>query len=342
MVSIKDVAARAGVSTATVSRALNDGGRASASTRQKVRQAASELGYVASALGSGLATGRTRNIGVIVPLIDRWFYAQVVSGIAATLQDLGYDLALYNTAIQPEQEERIFHDYIYRRQVDAVISVSLQLTTRDVEFLRSLGRPAVGIGFALAGLATVGVDDEAMARTATGHLTGLGHRRIAYIGTGPNDQSYSPLNGRLTGFRAALNTAGITPRPEWILESDFTVLDAAQKVTALLASPERPSAVFCASDEIAIGGVLGASQLGLRIPEDVSFIGIDGHEIGEALGLTTIDQQPAHQGSLAAQLLLDSLDSAAQNPQTLSPEHHLVPGTLRLRRSTRAISADLA
>ncbi|WP_026531369.1 LacI family DNA-binding transcriptional regulator [Haematomicrobium sanguinis] len=337
MAGIKDVAAAAGVSTATVSRALTPGGRVSATTRERVETAATRLGYVASSLGAGLATGRTRNIGVIVPLIDRWFYSQVVGGIAVTLQDLGYDLTLYNTALKAGQDERIFHDYLYRRQVDAVISVSMQLKEQDASFLRSVGRPAVGIGFSLEGLSTVGVDDYAMAHQATTHLTGLGHRDIAHVSGGRVvAENYSLIGQRQRGFADALAETGTGVNASWVVESDFTIADARAKISALLGSGRRPTAVFCDSDEMAIGGMLAASQLGLRVQEDVSFIGIDGHELGEAMGLTTISQAPGEQGRIAAQTLLRSL-SPESTADDLRAGHQLVESSLVVRSSTRRL-----
>ncbi|WP_298458004.1 LacI family DNA-binding transcriptional regulator [uncultured Cellulomonas sp.] len=332
MASIRDVAALAKVSTATASRALSGRGPVSPATRERVLRASAELGFVPSANAAGLASGRSRNIGVIVPGVDRWFFAKVVRGISEELLDQGYDLSLYTTGGSHDHQEKVLQDYLLRQRLDAVVPVALELTTRERERLVAIGRPIVGVGGAMPGTLTVGIDQEAAGALATGHLTGLGHRHIAHLTAGKDPHRDFGLTGtRQGGFERAMAQAGLVVRPEWVITSDFTLNDAYARAKALLAAPERPTAVFAASDEMAVGTILAARDLGLRVPDDLSVVGIDGHELGDVVGLTTVAQFPERQGARAAARLLQQLahDGAPDEPQ-----HETVATDFVVRSST--------
>ena len=335
MTSIKDVARSVGVSTATVSRALRGLPRVSDETRDRVLAAAAELDYVASPNAAGLASGRTRSVGVIVPFVTRWFYAGVVQGAEELLREAGYDLLLYNLGGSQEARQRIFRGDLLRKRVDAVLVLSLTPTDAEVASLGRLNRPVAVVGASVPGWGSVRIDDQATARIAMQHLLALGHRRIAYIGGSLTDQLdfAAPLD-RLTGYREALRGAGVRADPRLEMVGDFTVRGGLAAMTTLLASHPRPTAVFAASDEMAIGAVHAARSAGLRVPEDLSVIGVDDHEMAEFFELSTV-AQPVHlQGRLAAGLLLDALADRraagpAQEPQALT-----VPTRLIVRATT--------
>lgn len=275
---------------------------------------------MASYHASSLASGRSRNIGVVLPYVDRWFFATVLDGIASTLTAAGYDAALYN--LQGENfRESVLTDFLLRKRLDAAAVVSLRLTPGETEQLFSAGIPLVGIGGSLEGAPTISVDDLNAGLRATNHLIQLGHCRIAFIGGPPEaGRSFPMSSDRRRGFERAMSTAGLPIHERDQLVSDFTFLGAYQQVKNLLAEPEqRPTAVFAATDEMAAGAILAARDLGLEIPRDLSVIGIDAHPLGEAFGLTTIDQQAHHQGTRAAQLLLRQL---AGEPVTAGHELH--------------------
>ena len=164
MVSIDEVAREAGVSTATVSRALSGRGNVSDPTRARVEAAAKSLGYVVSASASSLASGRTRNIGVLVPFLDRWFFSTVLSGTATALQRLGYDITLYNLTADPSQRREIFDTFLRRQRVDGVIAVSIELGKDETDRLIELDLPVIAIGGPNPRLTTLTVDDVAVAR----------------------------------------------------------------------------------------------------------------------------------------------------------------------------------
>lgn len=311
MVSIDEVARAAGVSTATVSRALSGRGHVSDNTRARVADAAKSLGYVVSASASSLASGRTRNIGVLVPFLDRWFFSTVLSGIATALQRRGYDITLYNLTADRSQRHEIFETFLRRQRVDGVIAISIELGHEETERLRELDLPVIAIGGPNPSLTTLTVDDVAVARLATEHLVALGHRDIAHIGASPEfDIDFHIPTHRRQGFELALADAGIPARPSLYEPADFTIEGGFRAAKQLLGRPgERPTAIFAASDEMAIGALLAARELGYRVPEDLSVVGIDGHELGEFFRLTTVDQFPLRQGERAADAILAALDA---------------------------------
>jgi LacI family repressor for deo operon, udp, cdd, tsx, nupC, and nupG len=313
---INEVALLAGVSTATVSRALSGNGHVSASTKSRVKAAAFELGYVVSSNASSLATGRTKNIGVVIPFLNRWFFSSVVEGAEQSLLSHGYDLTLYNLSGSGDERRSVFEHFLLRKRVDAVIAVSLELSANEVASLLDMNKPIVGVGGPLPGVQTLSIDDVRVARLATEHLLSLGHRAIAHIG-GNDDVEldfHLPTNRRV-GYEAALGASGIPVDPELFAEADFTLQGGYRAAKQLLGNPrKRPTAVFAASDEMAIGTILAARDLGLNVPNDVSVIGVDDHELAEFFGLSTVAQYPAEQGRRAVEILMDQLHPARRTP----------------------------
>jgi len=332
MTGIKDVAERAGLSVATVSRALSGKGNVSPTSRARARAAAAELGFVLSYHASSLASGRTHNVGLVVPSVHRWFFSAVIEGASAALLEAGYDLTLYNIGENPAHRNSVFNDFLLRKRVDAVIAVSLELSESEIQQLHAMHRPIVGIGGPLPGASTIRINDAGIAMQATNHLLGLGHTKIAHItGNDAYDQDFQLPGTRRGGFEKAMNDAGCPVRPEWIVAADFTIAGAYAAARQLLASaPDRPTAVFAASDEMAIGTILAARDFGLRIPEDLSVMGIDGHDLGNVLGLTTIDQDAKGQGALAVRTLLGAIN----NGLVLEPADAEHPTKLVVRTST--------
>ncbi len=339
VMTIQQVAALAGVSTATVSRALAGKKTVSTATRLRVEAAAKELGYVVSSAASSLASGRTRNIGVVMPFLDAWFYMRVLNGAHQALYDAGYDLTLYHldaASTEPGGEDnprrsRLFDEFLRRQRVDGFIAVSLELTEAELDSLHAIGKPAVGIGGPLRGALTLSIDDAAVARLATDHLLSLGHRHIAHIGGDPMlDLDFHLPSHRRGGYEEALRTHGIEPDPLLVRVADFTITGGYRATLQLLGDPRvAPTAIFAASDEMAMGAIMAARDLGKRVPEDLSIVGIDGHELGDFFGLTTVSQFPETQGRLAAQAVLEALETGS------TPAHHIaLPFELVVRRST--------
>lgn len=335
MADIGDVARHAGVSIATVSRALN-GKSASPQTRQRVLAAAKELGYVVSSSASSLASGRTRNIGFMVPFIDRWFFTSVLTGIERVLLERGYDVTLYDLQGIDEQRAKIFDNSLRRAGIDGLIAASIELAPQEIRTLQYLGKPVVSIGGIISGASTIDVDNLSLAHLATEHLISLGHTRIAHIGsTNTLGSAFRLGDTRYDGWRSALQAAGLHADPALFREADFDIPSGYVATKSLLAH-DRPTAIMAASDEIAIGSILAARDLGLDIPQDLSVIGIDNHQLADFFGLTTIAQFPDRQGRQAAELMLAMIDEPATETQ-----HRTIETEFVVRSSTAKPDARL-
>lgn len=303
MASIDEVARVAGVSIATVSRALNGRGDVSSRTRERVIRAANHLGYVPSASASGLATGKMWNVGVLLSLPDRWFFSTVVAAISNRLLGHGYDITLYNLTDDPAQRRTIFERSLRRGRIDALIVLSAWLTPDEQAELLTLPLPLVAVG-QHPQLQALTIDDYAVGRLATEHLLSLGHRRIAHIGWTEDRQFHMPTL-RHNGWEDALRDAGVSPSDELFVEADFTLEGGRRAARELFGRPGlNPTAIFAASDEMAVGALEAVRELGLDVPRDISIVGVDGHELSAFLDLTTIDQFPRRQGERAAEAAL--------------------------------------
>ncbi|GAB6985137.1 LacI family DNA-binding transcriptional regulator [Nocardioides pyridinolyticus] len=330
MTGIKDVAREVEMSTATVSRALRGLPGVSEETRGRVMETARRLGYVPSPSAAGLASGQTRTVAVIVPWVTRWFFAAVVHGAEEVLRRAGYDLLLYNLAGDESARHRVFETSLLTKRVDAVLVLSLKPSPDELARLDKLGRPVTIVGADVPGWATVRIDDEAAARCATSHLAGLGHQRIAYVGGAVDGVlDFTAPAARVAGYRGALAEAGLDHDPTLEADGEFSAAGASRAGLALLDRPDRPTAIFAASDEMAIGVIRAARELGLRVPEDVSVIGIDDHEMAEFFDLTTVAQPVHEQGRVAAQQVLAGLSG-----KQWVPEQVVLPTRLVVRRTT--------
>jgi DNA-binding LacI/PurR family transcriptional regulator len=325
---IEDVARVAGVSTATVSRALRGLPGVAPSTRDQVLRAAHELGYVASPSAASLATGRTRTVGIISPWVNHWFYAEVIEGAEQALREHGFDALLHTFDMERERPRRRLDPGALRRRVDGVIVVGGPLVTDEVRAVEDLGVPVVFVGSGAPGHVLVRLDDERTAREATQHLLDLGHRVVGHV-TGPvvDDGPTAPSWWRRLGWARALADAGFTAEGDLEVDGRYDVDGGRASTHTLLARRPDVTAVFAASDEMAMGVVLAARDLGLRVPEDLSVVGVDGHALGELVGLTTMAQPAVRQGGAAVRLLLDRVAGQPLGPGDVVFETHLVVRT---------------
>ncbi|WP_174705258.1 LacI family DNA-binding transcriptional regulator [Arthrobacter pityocampae] len=309
MTSIDDVAASLGVSTATVSRALRGLPGVAEDTRARVTSAAKRLGYVPSSAASGLASGRTMAMGVLVPVIDRWYFSAVLEGVDRQLRAAGYDLILFSLGGAGVNRDRVFHRSILRKRIDALLVMCMHLTEEERTAVQELDYPNIVVGGAVEGVRHVGIDDARAVRDAVEHLIGLGHTRIAHMrGGGSFDIDFEVPRLREQAFQQTMTDHGLSVREDWSAFGDFRFATSRASALELLADPaDRPTAVFCSSDEMAFGVLKAAAELGVSVPGELSVIGIDDHEFSEPMGLTTIRQDPEDQGAFAADLLLGEL-----------------------------------
>lgn len=334
---IDDVARAAGVSTATVSRALRGLPNVSAETRERVRLAALRLGYVATPSAASLASGRMRTIGLLTPWVNRWFFANVIDGAERTLREVGFDALLYTFDITREEPRRAVDPGVLRRRVDATLVVGLPLRDGEVQALESLGRPLGFVGTGREDHLTVRLDDHAAGVQATQHLVDLGHRAIGHVSGTPDErQSWSPAGARRAGWVEVLTGSGSPPHPGWEVNGNFDVPGGRASTHTLLDAHPEITAVFAASDEMAMGAILAARDRGLRVPEDLSVIGIDGHDLGELVGLTTVSQDAFAQGAQATALLLELIAGGQTPMQVIHPTRMVTRGSTGPRRPAPA------
>jgi DNA-binding LacI/PurR family transcriptional regulator len=336
MAGIAEVASAAGVSKSTASRALTGAGYVSAATRQRVRDAAAALGYVPTTSAVSLVTGRTQTVGVVMPSLDRWFFAQVLEGIQDALLERRYDLALYGAPPESAARREMFEHFLARKRFDGLIAVGIEPNARELERLVAFGKPVVAVGGYDIGTNAVSIDDEAAARIATDHLIGLGHRDIVFLGGDPDGRRTSFGDGRrLGGYRAAMHDAGLEASARHV-QSEVTMPGGYGAAVELLGDRRtRPTAIVGVCDEVAVGTIIAARRLGIRVPERLSVVGIDDHAYADMFSLTTLQQRPHQQGRAAVQLLMWQLD----DPD--APTHRLYESSpLVVRNSTAPVDDE--
>jgi LacI family transcriptional regulator len=327
-ITISDVARISGVSESTVSRVLNGTARVADAKRRAVERAIETLGFQPNAFARGLATGRSRAVGVVTQAIDSPFYGEGMRGIERTLHDNGYTPIFMSGHWNSDDEERCIRELIQRR-VDGIILFAGRLDSARISgFAQQVPVVVTGRRIDVPGVFSLSVDDAEGARMATAHLIGLGHRRIAFIG-GPRD--HPDAVARLSGYRQALEDAGIVFAQRLTAAGNFTEqggLDAGER---LLSLGEHFTAVFCANDQTAFGLQLALHRRGLKVPEDVSVVGFDDVAASAFFvpPLTTVRQPVDRMGELSAQALLVMIEQG--QPRLESPSVALV-----VRESTRA------
>jgi LacI family transcriptional regulator, repressor for deo operon, udp, cdd, tsx, nupC, and nupG len=332
-VSIEDVAAAAGVSTATVSRAVRGLPRVSPATREKILEVAGALGYVASSSASGLATGRTKTIGVLAPFVSRWFFSKAIEGADRELHARQYNLSLFNLGGHGSNRERLFSKTMVYKQIDALLVLCMALTADELDHLQKIEIPLIVVGGHVEECAYIGIDDYAASSTAVRHLIDLGHRDIALLhGDDETDLNFDVPRVRILAFKEVMAEAGLPIRREWDEWGDFTVRSGQEAFRRLWERPgAKPTAIFCASDEMAMGVIFEAARAGVSVPQDLSVVGIDDHDFADAVGLTTVRQRPDEQAELATKMLLDELHGVAGAVRSAVAPHQLI-----IRRTTAA------
>lgn len=326
--TIDDVARSAGVSTATVSRALRNHPHVAESTRRRVVAAAEALRYVANENAARLASGQARTVGLVSPILTSWYTSEVIVGVEEVLSQARFDL-LIGTANQAARERMFRGDARFHQRVDGAILVDVFCSEDGARQLAELDTPIVVLGERLSSVTSVSVDNVRGGRLAARHLIALGHRRIALVGGHTQiDVAHNVPIERAEGFRDALRAAGIRFPAGYERDGDFTIEGGRRAMLELLALPKPPTAVFLMSDEMAFGALQALRESGLAVGRDVSIVGFDDHPVSESLGLTTVRQPVRDIGRLGARLMLDALDGFDQ------AEHHPIELDLVERQTT--------
>lgn len=322
-----DLARLAGVSVSTVSRALSGSHGVSDAKRAEIHRLADDLGFIPSPEAAGLASGQTRRVAVVVRDTETWFYYAMLGAIEPVLRDAGLDVLFFKVSSESERDD-FFDRLPARRKVDAAILEAVPLTAVQVGRLSDLAVPIVMAGSSIEHYPCVHIDEEQAARQAVNHLVGLGHRRIARIGIlDPEGEPWQPDAGRDAGYLEALRAAGIEPDPDLDVRMEFSIDGGATAMDRLLSLESPPTAVFAFSDEIAMGAIRSLRRVGLRVPQDISVIGVDDHPIAGLSDLTTVAQPVREMGTLAARLVVDLLAGRPVADNTLLPTRLVIRGS---------------
>jgi LacI family transcriptional regulator len=335
-VSVKDVAALAGVSVGTVSNVVNSPAVVSEATRQRVEDAIEKLGWVRNESARQLRAGRSRTIGMVVMEIANPFFTDIVSGVEDYVHDLGYTVQLGNSAQQVSRESahlELFEEH----RVRGILFVPIREVGDKVARLRRRGIPVVVVDRAEANAdyCSVAVDDVEGGRLAVAHLVELGHQRIAFVG-GPS--TLQQVRDRSLGAQLAASPLG--PSGGGLLTISTPRLDAdcgvrAAEDIALMSVDERPTAVFAANDLLAIGLLQGFVTRGIRVPKDIAIIGYDdiAFAAAAAVPLSSIRQPRQTLGGRAAELLFAEVDALDHDLPHTHQHLEFMP-ELVVRRST--------
>jgi LacI family repressor for deo operon, udp, cdd, tsx, nupC, and nupG len=328
-VTLRDVAALAGVSSRTVSNVVNGYAPVSEATRARVQQAVDELGYRPNVLARNLASGRSGQIAVVVPYLDTPYFAELLQGIIRAARVQGYNVLIDQTDGDAEHEKTFLTRGSQHLLFDGVIFSPLGLAQPDLSE-RDASLPLVVLGERVSdgGFDHIGIDDVAASREATEHLLGLGRRRVAAIG----DQPYRTGEAaqlRTLGFRLAHERAGVPVREEYVISTPrFNRSDGATAMAHLLDLAEPPDAVFCYSDLIALGALHTLAARGLRVPEDIAIVGYDDIEDARYSNppVTTISPAKDVIAETAVERLLKRIGSSAPVPgMEIRAPYRLIP-----------------
>jgi len=333
--TIRDIAKRAGVSVATVSRTLSDPQTVRPATRERVLLAIDEMKYTPNAIARQLRRRRNETVIVIVPQIANPFFSGIVQSIENVAMELGYRVLLGETQ---GNQVRLDHyaDMVLTRVADGLILLGSLLPGVVRASIEEGLAPAIPLVLAcerFEGLdcPTVSIDNVAAGDLAVRHLAERGCRRIATI-TGPLDNTLS--QDRLEGYRAALAAAGLDHAGEWVVEGDFSIDSGRAAMERLLDAASVPDGVFCANDEMAIGAEQAIRARGLSIPGDIALVGFDDLRFGAfaAPPLTTIRQPTTELGETAMRLLDAVLHERAIAQRTVVLPHQLIERESTARR----------
>jgi DNA-binding LacI/PurR family transcriptional regulator len=315
------------VGVATVSRVLNHRGGVRPATRDRVEEAIAALNYRPSSVARNLSLQQTMVVAALLPWFTNPSAVQRVKGIVEGLSDSRYDLMVFDIESE-DRQRRAFELFDRGDRADGLLVVSTLPPEPEVNRIRAARIPCVLIDAVHPDFPSIAVDDVAGGEIATRHLVELGHRRVALIGDPPPEFRFDWSRDRTRGYERALAAAGIEPRSEYVREGTRLPHVARAIATQLLRLPDRPTAIFAASDTQALGVLEAARALGISVPGELSVVGFDDIDVAGYVGLTTVRQPLVESGRRGAQLLLDALERRPVEPlQELLPLELVVRGT---------------
>ncbi len=337
-VTIKDVAKRANVSVATVSRVLNQSKPVSEEIQKKVLEAIQEMGFNPNAVARSLVMKKSSLIGVLIPDISNMFFSMLVRGIEEECYKHQYTTLLCNTNGEIEKEIH-YLNILKDKYVDGIVILTTSIKEEHVQFFNNHSIPVIFASQSEVedGLfASININDFQAAYDATNYLIALGHQRIGIL-SGPLtdiDSGYA----RHAGYKEALKEHGLTYDSAWFREGNYDIKSGYEKGKEILNITDKPTAIFCSSDAMAIGVIRAANELGLTVPQDLSVMGFDDISIAEAFlpALTTVQQPIYEMGTEAAKILLKQIKDKDNDKQR--KEGKIMPHKIIVRDSCRKLT----
>lgn len=332
--TIYDIAKKAGVSIATVSRVFNNSANVSDKAKKKVLAVADEIGYHPQAYAQGLASRKNNTVMVVVPVISNYFFMEVLGGIQDKLSEQNYELSIFNISSNKDVQEQVEH-VLKRRWADGYLFISIHMDEDKWENLEKYNVPITLIDEHFQGFDSVSVDNAQGAYRATKHFLEQGYKRVAMLSA---LESSKPIKDRLNGYKKALNEFGLSFDNTLVVKGDsmnrdgFTERAGYEAMTKMLEMNPMPEACLCASDIQAVGALKAMQDTGKKLP----IIGYDDIELAEYMGLSTIRQPMRDMGFFATQNLIDRMNNSDKPiSQTIySPE-------LTIRSSTSMNGAEV-
>ncbi|WP_439132989.1 LacI family DNA-binding transcriptional regulator [Polaribacter sp.] len=331
--TIYDIADKLGLTAATVSRALNNNPKISEKTRKLIKETALELNYEQNTLAKALKSGKSYNVGVIVPRIDSNFFASVIRGIEDELYPKGYHVIICQTHDQENQEIGNINSLL-STQVDGIL---MSITNRKAtnKIFESISKKNVPLIFfdrkkEISNVSSITIDDFNGAYNATQHLIEQGCKRIAHFS---NDKRLEIFKNRFLGYKQAIIDNGLEYDESLVIETFSKVLSGRESAKKLLSLPNPPDAIFSSSDFSALGAIQEIKAHGLKIPEDISVIGFSNEPFTRfmELSITSVDQSPVEMGRKAALLFLDEVEAKVNKKK---PQQIVLQPELIIRKSS--------
>jgi DNA-binding LacI/PurR family transcriptional regulator len=328
-VTLKDIAERAGVTSATVSMVINNKPNISAATRKNVLKIAQELNYYPNAIARGLATRKANAIGVIVPNLASSFVVRVLQGIKSTNRDIDYTVLLFDTIGQKETEAQLFQRLARERRIDGAILITAGVTDEELRVFKDESVPCIVVARMCDFLDSVFVNNSRGSDEAVEYLISKGHTRIACVICRKHSL---PTDERIAGYHAALRRNGIAADPELMIEvPDDGIYEGKKAFETLINMQPRPTAVFVpAGDMVAIGIIKEAKLTGISMPNNLAVVGFDDIPAAEVIepALTTVRQPKLEMGDHAINILIDKVEG-----RETAIKHKELPTKLIIRES---------
>lgn len=324
-VTIYDVAREAGVSMATVSRVVNNNPNVKPQTRKKVFEAIERLGYRPNAVARGLASKKTTTVGVVIPDISNEIFAEVARGIEDIANMYHYNIILCNADKKKEKEIRVINTLL-EKQVDGLLFMGGNVTEEHMQAFKTASVPIVLCGTTTEDdtMPAVDIDHEQAAYDAVKYLLDRGHRRIGMISGTLQD----PNNGfsRYQGYRRAMEEAGITLTDDHVRIGNYKYESGFEAMQHFLGLPERPTAIFAATDEMAIGAIHAIQDAGLSVPDDISVISVDNSRMASMVRplLTAVAQPMYDIGAVSMRLLTKLMNKEKVDSGKIVLPHELI------------------